>query len=123
MFKQFNINSTLLFTFFGFFTTKIYLFLKNILESILFILRFSVEAFLKIKRILKNFCLKCKKNLIIWFSHLFVVFEDIDECFDLSLNNCSRNAQCTNLSPGFSCSCDSGYTGNGFTCTGIADFM
>ena len=45
MFKQFNINSTSLFTFFGFFITKTYLFLKNILKSMLFILRFLVEAF------------------------------------------------------------------------------
>ena len=45
MFKQFNINSTLLFTIFGCFITKIYLFLKIILEAILFMLRFSIEAF------------------------------------------------------------------------------
>ena len=41
----------------------------------------------------------------------------IDEC---SINNggCSSNAGCMNLPASFSCTCNLGYTGNGFNCTG-----
>ena len=42
---------------------------------------------------------------------------DINEC---STNNggCSSNALCTNTQGSFSCACNSGYSGNGFTCNG-----
>ncbi|CAL1534458.1 unnamed protein product, partial [Lymnaea stagnalis] len=37
--------------------------------------------------------------------------QDIDECSNVSLNNCSQN--CTNLEGGFSCSCFDGFSYNG----------
>ena len=43
---------------------------------------------------------------------------DINEC---SINNggCSANAQCTNVIGGTrTCACNTGYTGDGLTCTG-----
>ena len=47
-----------------------------------------------------------------------ILLLDINEC---STNNggCSVNAQCTNIIGGNrTCTCNSGYTGDGFTCTG-----
>jgi len=42
---------------------------------------------------------------------------DIDEC---ATNNggCSDDASCTNTVGAFTCACNSGYEGDGFTCTG-----
>ena len=43
-------------------------------------------------------------------------FVDIDECTD-NTHNCSVNANCADMTPGFTCTCDSGYSGDGETCT------
>ncbi|CAH1264815.1 CACHD1 [Branchiostoma lanceolatum] len=40
----------------------------------------------------------------------------IDECTDMS-HTCSPDASCTNTVGSFDCICNSGYNGNGFTCT------
>ena len=42
---------------------------------------------------------------------------DIDECTD-GTDNCHDDAQCTNTDGSFTCMCNSGYTGDGTTCTG-----
>ena len=42
---------------------------------------------------------------------------DIDECTE-DLDDCSVNADCTNTIGSFVCTCLSGYTGDGRTCTG-----
>ena len=41
----------------------------------------------------------------------------MDEC---AVNNggCSQFATCTNVRGSFTCACNPGYTGDGFTCTG-----
>ncbi|CAH1781297.1 unnamed protein product, partial [Owenia fusiformis] len=39
-----------------------------------------------------------------------------DPCTDPSLNNCGDNAECTNTNGSFSCTCLSGYQGNGTHC-------
>ena len=47
-----------------------------------------------------------------------ILLLDINEC---STNNggCSVNAQCTNVIGGArTCTCNDGYTGDGFNCTG-----
>ena len=44
--------------------------------------------------------------------------DDVDECA-LGIANCSVDADCTNTVGSFLCSCRQGYTGNGFSCTGI----
>ena len=42
-------------------------------------------------------------------------FVDYDECL---LSPCHRNASCNNTPGSFECQCDSGWTGDGFTCEG-----
>ena len=44
---------------------------------------------------------------------------DIDECASMDTNNCAADATCDNTPAGsFTCTCNSGYTGDGLTCTG-----
>ena len=42
---------------------------------------------------------------------------DVDECSDGS-HNCNANAICTNSEGSFTCTCNSGYSGNGLNCEG-----
>ena len=44
---------------------------------------------------------------------------DIDECSASNLNNCNQNAKCTNTNGSFTCTCESGYRGDGVTCAEI----
>ena len=41
---------------------------------------------------------------------------DINECEPVSL--CHANATCNNTDGSYNCSCNDGYTGDGFTCDG-----
>lgn len=54
----------------------------------------------------------CKEKILIFF----VFCLDVNECN--IANNCSKDAACNNLIGSFQCVCKTGYTGNGFTCTG-----
>lgn len=38
-------------------------------------------------------------------------------------NNCDANASCHNNDGTYSCSCNNGFTGDGFNCTGILFFI
>ena len=42
---------------------------------------------------------------------------DINEC-TTSKHNCNKNAKCTNTVGSFTCTCNTGYTGNGVSCNG-----
>ncbi len=42
---------------------------------------------------------------------------DIDECAT-DMDNCSANALCINLVGSFECECNTGFSGDGVTCTG-----
>ena len=44
-----------------------------------------------------------------------LLFLDIDECLS---NPCNPNASCSDNQGSYDCQCNSGYSGNGFTCTG-----
>ena len=44
------------------------------------------------------------------------VFLDKDEC-DLGEDDCHDNAVCTDTDGSFTCACESGYSGDGKTCT------
>ena len=47
-----------------------------------------------------------------------ILFLDIDEC-TLSIDSCDNNATCNNTVGSYTCTCNIGYTGDGFTCTGM----
>ena len=42
---------------------------------------------------------------------------DVPEC-DRGFDSCHQNATCFNTLGSFGCMCNTGFTGNGFTCTG-----
>ena len=46
-----------------------------------------------------------------------IISSDIDECV-LGTDNCDENAACTNTAGSFTCACNTGYSGDGVTCTG-----
>ena len=48
---------------------------------------------------------------------IILYYIDIDECME-STGTCDRNADCKNTPGSFSCSCHSGYTGDGIFCAG-----
>ena len=48
---------------------------------------------------------------------LKIFFLDVNECGN-DINNCHANASCINTDGNFTCSCISGFTGNGIICNG-----
>lgn len=46
----------------------------------------------------------------------YIVFVDLNEC---DANPCHVNADCTNTLGTFLCTCNVGFTGNGFECQGM----
>ena len=49
---------------------------------------------------------------------LLLPFTDLDECSDPTLNNCHIDATCADTNGSFICTCNTGYNGDGTTCTG-----
>ena len=51
--------------------------------------------------------------------HWFLLYShiDIDEC-ETSSVMCASNASCMNMDGSYECTCDSGYSGDGLSCTG-----
>ena len=46
------------------------------------------------------------------------VATDVDECAT-NVDNCADQATCTDTEGSFSCSCNTGYTGDGISCSGM----
>ena len=42
---------------------------------------------------------------------------DIDECSSDVLNDCNENANCMDTIGSYNCTCEHGFTGDGFTCS------
>ena len=51
-------------------------------------------------------------------SYSLVLFPDVNECSE-GIDNCHTNAVCTDTTGSFQCTCSSGFTGDGTTCTSI----
>ena len=49
---------------------------------------------------------------------IFYHFLDVDECAAATDNNCDANAVCENTIGSFTCTCNTGFDGDGVTCTG-----
>lgn len=60
----------------------------------------------------------CNKIYIVllWVSKF--VFSDINECNDVSLNECSDDTVCQNLHGNYTCNCMFGFKRNGSNCEG-----
>ena len=57
---------------------------------------------------------------MVYMHHSAVVvhLSDVDECVLFNASTvCGENAECSNVRGGFNCTCDSGYSGNGLTCS------
>ena len=54
-------------------------------------------------------------NLSVLLIRLFGL--DIDEC-SKNLHHCHHHGYCTNIKGSYNCSCNVGYSGNGFNCLG-----
>ena len=46
----------------------------------------------------------------------FHCYPDIDECA-IGTGMCGTNASCTNTAGSYNCTCNNGFTGNGFNCS------
>ncbi|MCA9513341.1 MAG: hypothetical protein KC635_00205, partial [Myxococcales bacterium] len=44
---------------------------------------------------------------------------DVDECADVELNDCDEHATCANSDGSYECTCEDGYTGDGFACDDV----
>ncbi|XP_020608971.1 uromodulin-like [Orbicella faveolata] len=55
-----------------------------------------------------------------WLVNLFLSFSDIEEC-EKEIDNCHVDANCTNTRGSFSCTCHTGYSGDGVMCDDIEE--
>ena len=52
---------------------------------------------------------------LLMFHSVIRSFKDIDEC---TTEPCDKDAGCTNVVGSYTCICNDGYNGDGFTCEG-----
>ena len=51
-------------------------------------------------------------------SHYSLAMADVNECDNIENVTCSEDAECINTEGNYSCQCKSGFTGDGYNCTG-----
>ena len=59
------------------------------------------------------------RTQLVWLTIFLSLYADINECERDELNNCDENAQCTDTDGSYTCFCNIGYSGDGYTCTGL----
>jgi hypothetical protein len=64
----------------------------------------------------QHWLLKIQSNLQIIF-YTFYFIPDINEC--LTISPCNGNATCNNTEGSYTCTCNTGYSGDGVTCDGM----
>ena len=62
------------------------------------------------------FCILTKLSYFSTLKNVLLILE-IDECNN-GTDNCHANATCNNTIGSYTCSCNTGFTGDGVTCTG-----
>ena len=55
--------------------------------------------------------------ILIMVTTMLCLFADIPEC-ERELDDCDPNANCTNTFGSYDCNCNTGFTGDGFNCSG-----
>ena len=82
----------------------------HLFQHIQYLYRLSIQR----RMFTRVFCTKPSKQGST--TSVFYSFPDIDEC--KMPKPCDVTADCRNTVGSFICSCNSGYTGDGFNCTG-----
>lgn len=52
-----------------------------------------------------------------------MLLTDINECDSSDLNDCHEWATCNNTDGNYTCSCNDGFTGDGYNCTGMENVL
>ena len=55
---------------------------------------------------------------VLYLYQCVMISLDVDECENVTLNNCDENADCLDTEGSFTCICREGYTGSGVDCQG-----
>ena len=93
---------------------------KTIAHAVDLLLKINFNVQVKLKVYNETLIIKC---LYLWKDKYLFLFAGsdtdglTDKCKDPSF--CDRNAKCSNNLNSYSCTCNDGYTGSGFECSGL----
>ena len=68
-----------------------------------------------------TFCesmIECLSHFVFISMYYHSLYSDVDECKNVTLNNCNENADCLDSEGSFRCTCREGYAGSGVDCQG-----
>lgn len=68
--------------------------------------------------LLECLCFTNVRMTLFYLCYNICVITDVDEC-NYGSDNCSSDAVCTDTDGGFTCQCKIGFSGDGYTCTGM----